>query len=421
MGVNSKNAKGTVGSIQRNASTSQVPNAVRGRPGPEVKSRYMDISSKTAHRAVQPKNDSVHQVKINDQFSSSGTSTRTASPQSRNRPARTHLAVQQVDSHMSMDSLASPKKQLTNRAGVQPVREADVNNSLSRDSLAESIRSSVRTEGTVSQESLHRQPLTGVKRRSENRVTLRNSQKNQKAANGGGSTSGSTSSVGTTGQKGSGRLMRNFSDSGVVFQNTSSKGVSSTSSNVSSTRTSFLSKKSREILERRSMIENKKEANQNGTQETTRRSLPINKSSSTSNIPTHRRIFNTTLHLRKTAEIPIPEKSVAQQGSNRSSLPIRKVDGSTGKPSRIAQKVNNVQSASQGKNTQGGTKKLEKAERDVMSTEKAFKVLQLAESGDMDDEGETALHDHDGFESKMVRSSTFSKDCPDLSQSIEIG
>lgn len=398
--------------LQRNASTSQVVGA-GNRLRTDVKSRYMNISGKESHRTAQPTNDAVRQVKQSD-YSSSGTSTRTASPQAI-RKAALAVAPKHIDSHMSLDSLASPKKQPTGRSAgavtALPVHHDD--NSLSRDSLADSVRSSVRTEGTVSQESLHRNRLSVDSRVAAK--NLRNAQPKQ-TMNGGSTSGGSTSSVGKGGG-GGGRLMRNFSDSGVVFRNpgNASKGLSSnTSSSNASTRTSFLSKKSREILERRSLAENQqqlRESMEKATNpcpaDTMRRSLPINKSSSTSNIPTNRRIFNTTLHLRKTAEMVIPERAAKRE----SQVGL--------KPSRIAQKVPLRVNNGQNDHQQGRlVRKLDKSERDLISTEKAFEVLGLnhSSSNNCDD----SMDGGGGFEAKMVRSSTFSKDCPDLSQSIEI-
>lgn len=403
--------------LHRNASTSHVLGA-GNRLRTDVKSRYMDISGskQQSHRAAQPANDSVRHVKQqSDQYSSSGTSTRTASPLA-NRKAVPAVVTntKHIDSHMSLDSLASPKKQPMGRSGgpaVLPVHQDDI--SLSRDSLAESIRSSVRTDGTISQESLHRNRLS-----VDNRVTAKNLRNNQQKTMNGGSTSGSTSSVGTSAQKGSGsRLTRNFSDSGVVFRNSSTRGLSSnTSSSNASTRTSFLSKKSREILERRSLAESQRASDAEKTaaaqSEPMRRSLPINKSSSTSNIPTTRRILNTTLHLRKTAQMVIPEKSTGDAPRlNGSSLAGGREKVGL-KPSRIAQKVPPPQRTQNGGQPR---RNLEKSERDLMNTEKAFEVLGLTGSNNCDDS-----FDGLGFEAKMVRSSTFSKDCPDLSQSIEI-
>lgn len=356
----------------------------------------MDISS-SKHRAVQPMNEAVRHVKQKDQFSSSGTSTRTASPLS-NRRATTAAAVpKHMDSQMSLDSLASPKKQLTQTRGTLAVHHDDY--TLSRDSLAESMRSSVRTNGTVSQESLHPDGRNN-KLKATNQGTTKNVKTHLQKSMNGGSTSGSTSSVGTNAQnKRGGGLMRNFSDSGVEIRNprTVSRGLSSNSnSSNASTRTSFLSKKSREILERRSLIDEQKSVNYKAGPEDVRRSLPINKSSSASNIPTKHRIFATTLHLRKTAAI-----SEQQPKGNGIDSSKRASNGGL-KPSRIAQKVGV-------KNDRSRTN-LEKSEKDLICTEKAFEGMRLEDKDLVN-----------GFESKMVRSSTFSKDCPDLSESIEIG
>lgn len=169
--------------------------------------------------------------------------------------------------------------------------------------------------------------------------------------------------------------------------------------------------------------------------ENMRRSLPINKSSSTSNIPTTRRVFNTTLHLRKSAVIPESNNNIKGNGVRVSLggglMGSRENKGL--KPSRIAV-PGPRQHEPVGRKTQNGNtiklqnemkRKLEKSERDVMSTEKAFEVLGLNNNDGSDGLRETEEEDGDmgvssGFESKMVRSSTFSKDFPDLSQSIEI-
>lgn len=399
-------AKSSSAVSQRNSTAT-----ANNRLGTEVKSRYMDIGVKQVHRVALPGNEAVRSVKQTDQFSSSGTSTRTASPLA-NRKAK--QVNNNIDSHMSLDSLASPKKQA--RAAVAlPVHHDE--SSLSRDSLVESLRSS---KGTVSQELPPQRNRLSV----DSRVMAKNLRNNQQRQmnGGGGSTSGSTSSVGTAAQqKKGGRLMRNFSDSGVVFRNpgNASKGLSSnTSSSNASTRTSFLSKKSREILERRSLVENRRSVEKeitvvsNGQEGPMRRSLPINKSSSTSNIPTNRRIFNTTLHLRKTAQVAIPETA-----SETKSNGLKKESQVGQKPSRIAQKVPPIiRGKFTGQEQIKPFRKVEKSEQDLMSTEKAFEVLALAGNCGMH-----SMEGSDGFESKMVRSSTFSKDCPDLSQSIEIG
>lgn len=397
----SANIQSVGGGVQKALSTSHVP---RGgdKMKIEAKSRYLEVKKP---RASQPGNNNVNAIKQRDNMSSSETSTRTTSPMM-NRKWKNPAKL--IDSNMSLDSLASPiKHQAMNRSAILQVHH-DNDGNLSRDSLAESIRSSVRTEKTVSHESLVIvRPLDKPKPAKVNPQVNGIKRNVHKSSN--DSTSGSSSSVAVN-NKGGGKLMRNFSDSGVTLRVKNNKKLgggdvsSNSNSSNASARTSFLSKKSKEILEKRAQsmanhyqsvpqCDNKLKPINSNTADV-RRSLPINKSSSTSNIPTNRRIFSTTLHLRKTADL-----FAVEVGQPRGRIQPKTAASTV---SKLPQKVQaaNPKTIKESSNI--------KREKEKKSLEKAFEVLEIEND------------DPDLYESKLVRSSTFSKECSDLNLGIEI-
>lgn len=165
--------------------------------------------------------------------------------------------------------------------------------------------------------------------------------------------------------------------------------VNQTSTNVQ-VQKSFLSQKSREILAKRSQHDARKLSTNSNSSVTTKSNksssphmIPLNKSQSTSVVPSaSKKVFSTTLHLRKSSRLPEPiatknEKNKLQKSATQKIYPTH---------TNSQQNIRN-----------------EKVQR------KSLKSPLINE-----DKKETAKAiDDDVFESKMARSNTFSKEQPD--------
>lgn len=241
-----------------------------------VKSRYMDpikpktpvLDNRASHRL---------QIKHVKNMSSSESSTRESSP-AFNR--RQNIGVRK-SSNLSLDSLQqSPSKQRLQLA----LKAKNENLELSMDSLVDSMRSSLKTEKTVSSESLVKRG-----RNLTDEIKLKN-------------------------------------DGRVKTQDNKKLNAKQHSLQNNQIRKSFLSQKSREILARRS--EDRKHSTNSTSSVTTKSTIPspkvneINKSSSSASLDTSKKkVFSTTLHLRKTAKISEPVEVKKGSGSKGNSKP----------------------------------------------------------------------------------------------------
>jgi hypothetical protein len=186
------------------------------------------------------------------------------------------------------------------------------------------------------------------------------------------------------------------------FQNNKLKINTQTSTNIN-VQKSFLSPKSREILAKRSQpqqqqVARKLSTNSNSSVTTksnkssaSPRMIPINKSQSTSVVPSAtKKVFSTTLHLRK--------------GSSRLPEPITERKNERNKLQRSA--TTKIYSSKETKIPMHQQKVLVKNEKEQKVRKKSPKINVLVEDvrKDFDDEV---------FESKMARSNTFSKEQSD--------
>uniref|UniRef100_A0A182PU76 BTB domain-containing protein n=1 Tax=Anopheles epiroticus TaxID=199890 RepID=A0A182PU76_9DIPT len=310
-----------------------------------VKPRYLEPK--------KPKNAAnLHAQNI----SSSGSSTRTSSPAMGHRKITSKLQQQQNHGHesnLSLDSLSSPAK-LKNAANVKPPRATVGEMDVSIDSLAESMKShSIKTSNTLSHESLIYQEY--FKPKAGNTIDLQQpaAAKNgllkdkdhhrEKRPGSGKLASGVTASRTTSVPGG---IKPNHSSSSIPSAvGVRMNGINRTASSASVgsnggtglVKRSFLSQRSREILARRTHEPKSNSTNSSNKSAASSPSLlltrdkstgsDITKSGSSASLTTPntggRKVFNTTLHLRRTAKLPErttqAPSSVAAPGSNRAS------------------------------------------------------------------------------------------------------
>lgn len=244
-----------------------------------VKARYME--PKVTKTPILEKANNRLQVKVKN-HSSSESSTRGSSP-AFNR--RQNVAVRKA-SNLSLDSLKSPSKQKMHVFKTKAEMEISI------DSLAESMKSSIKT---ISSESLVRR---GRNLTDEN------------------------------------KLLKSVSKGNIPER------VKKQTSEVNPpVRHSFLSQKSREILAKRATegkTRNDRKFSTNSNSSITTKSTnsspklhEINKSSSAASLESKKKIFNTTLHLRKSATVSdSASKKVRPESAKtfKSSIPPKKHD-----------------------------------------------------------------------------------------------
>lgn len=321
----------------RRSHSEEVSSCINGSKGKivTIKSRYME-PKKPKTPVMETKAANRLQVKVKN-MSSSESSTRGSSP-AFNR--RQNIGVRKC-SNLSLDSLQSPSKQ---RMQIATKSKAD-NSELSIDSLVDSMKSSLKTEKTISSESLIRR---GRNLTDETKLKHDGKAKTQ--------------------------------------DNKPQPNVKQNTLQTNQIRRSFLSQKSREILAK----SRKHSTNSTSSITTTKsnnsspKANEINKSNSSASIDSRKKVFSTTLHLRKTATLP-------------EQLDLKK----TVSASKIATANKNV------KNTRpASTKKLSSVVKIVVD-KKVDKKQSLApiakEEKDDDDE----------IKMKMARSNTFSKETSD--------
>lgn len=316
----------------------EVASCINGSKGKltVVKSRYME-PKKPKTPIMETKAGNKLQLKVKH-ISSSESSTRGSSP-AFNR--RQNIGIRKT-SNLSIDSLQSPSKQR------HQLTQKTNNMELSIDSLADSMRSSLKTEKTISSESLIR--------RGRN---LTDETKLRKTGDG-------------------------FSKINEGGNNVESKQNLQHNNQI---RRSFLSQKSREILAKRNNVERKHSTNSNSSVTTKSTNLSpklneINKSSSSASLESRKKVFSTTLHLRKTAKLE-PE-------------PVKKNQT----------RVDKNKSGSNAKNPKPtATKKLTSKGKLQSSKTVDEKVIQAPIAKEDEEE--------DDFKMKMARSNTFSKETSD--------
>lgn len=322
-----------------------------------VKARYME-PKKPKTPVMENRASNRIQLKVKN-ISSSESSTRGSSP-AFNR--RQNIGVRK-SSTLSIDSLQSPSKHR-----LQITKAKRDNMEISIDSLVDSMKSSFKTEKTVSSESLAKRG-----RNLTDEIKLKND--------------------------------RMGSDNKAAQP----KALLSANQN-NQARRSFLSQKSREILAKRSGSERERlhSTNSNSSITTTKSTIPspkineINKSNSSASLDNNKKkVYSTTLHLRKTAKVPEP-------------VEVRTTVGNSGikngvKLAKSASKLaNNVKAV--------GVNPIRKSASAKVIPEKRTSKVQppagKAPIAKQEEEDEIAM--------KMARSNTFSKETSDLVNPLEL-
>lgn len=257
---------------------------------------------------------------------SSSDSSRNSSPSNRHHPPMKKQQNKENDStnistNMSRDSLASPAKvnKLTKNKSSH-----DIDRSI--DSLGESMLSSIKTEKTLSQESIIIRRKDNLNKPALKSISRSNPMINKQ----------STTTTATKTRPLSNKFVNKPRPlSGQTTNQNSPSSVTTKSSRLSSlssprdvhktlnqqmpVKKSFLSAKSKEILAKKQSL-NHTDSTKSVPAAVRNERISVNKSQSTSNVP-HSNVkpnpFNTTLHLRRTAKVE-DEKVIKKSGSNKS-------------------------------------------------------------------------------------------------------
>lgn len=377
----------------------------------EVKSRYLQPKR---HRNVLQNQTN---LPLKGKTISSTDSSRTTSPVIANRRKNGSTASRQKIMNepitMSRDSLASPcKTAKTNKTTSSNSNEYEI----SVDSLVDSMRSSVRTDKTMSQESLvkakdnnlkvslsrsnpminkENQHLSAERPQMHNKPLNNNVNKTKSVPSQAPSINSSTPSSVTI-------KSRISSTSSVSSPRDSYKGRQSVPLNSSAHKTdskrSFLTARSKEILAKKEALKHS-ESTKSVPMTVKDRGNPVNKSYSTSNILNRRPVnIPTTLHLRRTAKLP--ENSTTVATFSKQSHLMNPTKSSSMK--MVAQ--NNK--ANKEKMEKKKSTKLTKAEPDAYSTDD--------NEYHANDSSDTSALKPIRNESKLERSSTFCKESSDI-------
>lgn len=298
-----------------------------------VKPRYLEPK--------KPKNSSNLQVQ---NMSSSGSSTRTSSPATgRKKGPLGNITKQAHDSNISLDSLSSPAKNAKTVKTRPIINEMDV----SIDSLAESLKtSSIKTNSnTLSHESLIYQEYFKIKETNLEKPQQIYSKSNPVIFK--DRTNGQKSIDSLAVNKISALTKNNLKPSGsnnsklgpvkpitIGINRTASSASVGSNSSSSFIKKSFLSQRSKEILARRSHETKSNSTNSSNKSAASSPSLmsrdkstasDITKSGSSASLTTHssgaRKVFQTTLHLRKTAKLQ--QESAASTKHNNETKTVR--------------------------------------------------------------------------------------------------
>ncbi|CAD7082926.1 unnamed protein product [Hermetia illucens] len=338
---------------------------------------------------------------------SSSDSSRTSSPATGRNAKNAARKIGTKSTNMSLDSLASPSK----KASITGKLKGRCDMDISIDSLGDSMKSSMKTDKTISQESLIRCDNMKDNKISRshpviNKENLQSvkSMPNKFARNKPLScqtTSGSSPSSVTNK---SGRLSSNTSSMNSprdAFKNRSiSVPAGSTNNNV---RKSFLTPKSREILARKSAAAKLNEST--SSTEKAPHTNAVYKSSSSSNIPTRRGVQPNNLHQRRSLGAR-PISNSLSNPTQSSQLKCVQRNNSTSKADRRTMNE---------KNDRMGSKKI------VYDNNRKEKELfgRCGERGGGEEKIELVIEGPHGakemrIESKLERSSTFCKEVSDL-------
>lgn len=346
-----------------------------------VRPRYLE--PKTNHNKL-PSNLAVKAISH-----SSSDSSRNASPSSnRHHPPMKRQQNKENDStNMSRDSLASPAK--TNKL-TKNKSSHDIDRSI--DSLGESMLSSIKTEKTLSQESIIVKRKDNLNKPSLKSISRSNPMINKQS-------SATTATTAKTRPLSNKLIGKPRPLSGQTTNENSPSSVTTKSSRLSSlssprdvhktlsqqtvpVKKSFLSAKSKEILAKKQSL-NHTDSTRSVPAAVRSEKIPVNKSLSTSNVPHSKpNPFNTTLHLRRTAKVS-DDKSVRKGGSNKS--------------------IPSMNGKSNAKMTNGRTGKVEKK----------LEKLCVEIEGDVETEEEENTKPL-RIDSKLERSSTFCKESSDV-------
>ena len=261
-----------------------------------VKPKLTNIKS----RYLEPKKPIVNANNLQVQtMSSSGSSTRTSSPAMGRKKGLS--AAQKIvnESNISLDSLSSPAKTVRQMKSKNSANDLEV----SIDSLAESMKSSsIKTSNTISHESLVYQDY--FKQSNLAKVN----EKNVAKTNG---------------------IVKN--NVNVNNLNKTKTTMAATSSTANFVKKSFLSQRSKEILARKSSnsTNSSNKSNMSSPNVVTRDKSVTNivKSGSTPAVTTGpKKVFNTTLHLRRTAKLEPPPKAKKEEPKPKkaSNIPLNK-------------------------------------------------------------------------------------------------
>ncbi|XP_070490084.1 serine-rich adhesin for platelets isoform X2 [Chironomus tepperi] len=309
-----------------------------------VKARYMD--------PIKPRTTSEIPVKTIKKLSSSENSRDSSPAFNKNKK---HYDIVKKASNLSLDSLQSPLKSKRIVQSNNPLPKKD--SEMSMDSLSESLRSTSKT-GRTSSESL-------IKRTSLN-------------------------------EKDSARSSARLSKTNITKQSTNNQNQ------VVQQQRSFLSQKSREILAKRSQQQPTRKLSTNSNSSIATKStksssprmfLPINKSHSTTAVITSKKVYNTTLHLRKTSKLPEPIDTL-KTTNNLNKTKTQKKEVPSVKLLKEKEKENDHKKGS-AKSNKSTNNKLDELKND--------NNIITAES----------LSNDESYEVKMARSNTFSKEAPD--------
>lgn len=382
----------------------------------EVKSRYLE--PKRQRNVLQNQTN----LPLKGKTLSSSDSSRTTSPVVANRRKHSNAAGKQKvinDSiTMSRDSLASPAKTAkTNKITTSNSHEYEI----SVDSLAESMRSSVRTDKTMSQESLIKARDNNLKaslsrsnpmiNKENHHLSVDRPQLLMKPTNNKinktKSLSSQAPSINSSTPSSVTIKSRLSSTSTVSSPRDSYKGRQSAPINSNMHKTdakkSFLSARSKEILAKKQTLKHS-ESTKSVPITIKEKANPVNKSSSTSSILNRRSInIPTTLHLRRSAKLP--ESSTTATNAMKQSHLMNPTKSSAMKIVTQNNNKTNKEKMEKRKST-----KLTKSEpSDVYSTDD-----NEYHQNDNNDHNDTTDTKPIRIESKLERSSTFCKESSDI-------
>ncbi|ETN58100.1 hypothetical protein AND_010288 [Anopheles darlingi] len=363
---------GSAKTTMSNGKSGETTNNLRAKLS-HVKPRYLEPK--------KPKNAANLHAQ-NNNLSSSGSSTRTSSPAMGHSRKPKHLAatvkVAGTESNISLDSLTSPAKLRNANVPAKAPRSTISELDVSIDSLAESLKSnSIKTSNTLSHESLIYHEYFKPKPVNDQIVPNANPLKDKRVPKALGASKPPTVNGGSLKAHHTSSIPR--SNGGGINRTGSSASVGSNGGYQSGgsgvVKRSFLSQRSREILARRSHEPPK--SNSTNSSNKSAASSPsllltrdkstgsdITKSGSSASLTTTnststggasqggRKVFNTTLHLRRTAKLlpnaggsqePVPASISAFR--HQSTALHRKVDKTTVTPSAKANRKQDSQTA----------------------------------------------------------------------------